>query len=197
MRVTQAGLLALAMAATAQGACNRHTEAVVQPPRTPAEALSRVRAAAGSAATLFDLLDQSSQWSVMSIRKDLAQICTLVRTRYPRRRRERELERCQMATEPGEVAQFFARLSAAHRLLQPLRDAKTPGPLQVSGDRAEAGKVVLCREERTEDVEGSKVKRKRWTYCGLAEQLEALKIKASRDLITTQENAEAYGGSGR
>ncbi len=156
-------------------------------PTSPEQALAELgRAVAGAdSGRVFELLDQDSRWSVMSIHRDQLKLCAEVRAHYPKERQPRELERCRAADAAREVKPFFAAFARAGRLLEPLSGLTGREPLQRSGEKAVvAGRaaVVLCREGAA------------WGYCSLREELERLKLKAARDLAIVQENAEAYKG---
>lgn len=155
-------------------------------PRTPEQALAALARAGDDGAALFDLLDQQSRWSVMSVHRDLRKVCELVRQSYPKDRQAREITRCRAAETADDARAFFAGQARGWGLLATLEGLSGTESLPGSGDRRTAqgkhGPVSLCQ-----DGEG-------WGYCGAREALEAMKVKTARDLATVQENAEAFRG---
>jgi hypothetical protein len=176
--------------------CRRPRPAEVPLPTTPEAALQALGRAAqeGDAARLWVLLDQTSRWSLMSVQRDLREICNLVRGSYPREQQARELQRCRQAAEAKTAEELFVAYAKAQRLLQPLARIGAPGPRRGAGDSLEiesgGTRVALCREQRREARE----ERAGWAYCGLRAHLDAMKLKAARDLVTVQENVESYKG---
>jgi hypothetical protein len=167
-------LLALSLCALV-GGCSSNKKQQVVLPKTPAQALSELRRAVGEDDTrrIYQLLDQTSRWSVMTIYRDLRSICHLVRQHYPRERQARELERCRDADQAPKPELYFGKLARTQRLLEPLRGA--------AGGQ-ERLRRALVREGGA------------WTYSGLKTRLEEIKLKVSRDLQTVRESAEALGG---
>ena len=137
--------------------------------RDQARALLRQAVQARDPGKVYDLLGQQSRWSVISIHKNLKQICLLVKAHYPQQRQARELERCAAAARARDARAYLAGLPWAGQLLRPL-SASNPDP-----DKG------LCQQDGA------------WCYCGLDPELGRLKVKSTRDLATTRENADAFG----
>ncbi|MBK8481190.1 MAG: hypothetical protein IPL40_08445 [Proteobacteria bacterium] len=140
----------------------------------------------GDAARLLSLLDQESQWSLMSALRAQRQQRDYVLAYYPLARRARELRRTQWMAEAKDVAGYFAAYSRRSGILARLaRLGAAPGRAP-QGDRVvwRSGEqeVVLCRAGA------------RWVFCGLRESLERLKLKATRDLETVRESVEGEKG---
>jgi len=140
-------------------------------PKSPEQAAAELQrlARAGDAGGVYELLDQDSRWSLMSIHKDQHAICALVRASYPKERQARELERCRLADRARDAKAMFAAYARQEALLAKLAGQAPP--------RAE-----LCQ-----DGAG-------WRYCGLRAELERLKVKTARDAASIRENAEAFKG---
>ena len=176
--------------------CRRSQPTEMPLPTTPEAALQALGRAAqgGDAARLWGLLDQTSRWSLMSVQRDLREICTLVRASYPREQQARELQRCRPAAEAKTAEELFVAYAKAQRLLRPLARVGPPGARRGTGDSLEiesgGTRVALCREHRRVGRE----EHAGWAYCGLREHLDAAKLKAARDLVTVRENAESYKG---
>jgi hypothetical protein len=171
----------------AGGSACRTREGYV-PPASPAEALSRIQAAirADNLGEVWKLLDKKTQWSLMSVHKDQRKTCELVRASYPKERQVRELRRCRAAEVAADTKAFFVALARAHRdeILGPVARFKAPGKtVEQEGEaRLSDGQrqLAFCKEDRG------------WTYCGLREHAEQLKLKAVRDRATVRENIEAF-----
>jgi hypothetical protein len=178
---TRAALLALVCAAA--GGCRRGASPPPLPP--PEAALEALAQVGGDGARLFDLLDQQSRWSVMTVHRDLRHLCELVRAHYPKDRQARELARCHAAEAAPEPRDFFGRQANAWGVLRGLQGLTGKEGLEGSGEqRTVKGlrpPVILCRGPD-------------WSYCGLREELERIKLRTTRDLATVQENVEAYRG---
>jgi hypothetical protein len=185
------GLLLMAVVS-----CRRSHPAEAPLPTTPEATLEALGRAAqgGDAARLWGLLDRTSRWSLMSVQRDLREVCALVRASYPSAQQARELQRCRQAAEAKTAEELFIAYAKGQGLLQPLARVGAPGPRRGTGDvlEIESGgtRVALCREQRRERRE----ERTGWAFCGLREHLEALKLKAARDLVMVRENAESYKG---
>jgi hypothetical protein len=154
---------------------------------TPELALADLARAGGDPKLLFDVMDQASRWSAITVHRDLRTICQLVRAHYPKDRQARELQRCQAADSVREPRDFFAGQAAGWGLLAGLSGLTGKEPLQGQGDRRTVARpgqpaLVFCRTDNA------------WSYCGPREELERLKVKTSRDLASVQENADAYKG---
>ena len=171
----------LALLCALVGGCRRGAP----PPLATAEAVLEGLARVGSdGGRLFDLLDQQSRWSVMTVHRDLRRLCELVRAHYPKDRQLRELARCQVAEAAPEARAFFSRQANEWAVLARLQGLTGKEGLEGSGElRTVKGHpaLVVCRGPD-------------WGYCGLREELERIKLKTTRDLATVQENAEAYRG---
>lgn len=163
--------LTLLIVAGLSQACSQKLEQRASGPRSREQAAALLHEAvtARDPGKIYDLLDQQSRWSVISIHKNLRQICSLVKAHYPKQRRARELERCAAAARVTEPRAYLASLPWTAELLRPL-----------SAGSAAAGEG-LCQKDGT------------WGYCGLAQGLRGLKIKSARDLATTRENADSFG----
>ena len=134
--------------------------------RARAETLLRQAVKARDPGLIYDLLDQQSRWSVISIHKDLGKICSLVKTHYPKQRQARELQRCAGAARSRDARAYLAALPWTAELLRPLQGDSIQG---------------LCQQGGA------------WSYCGLGDGLGRLKVKSARDLATTRENADTFG----
>jgi len=158
-----------------------------RPALTPQQALSRTMQAAGSVSLthLFELLDEKTRWSIMSVYKDQQKMCELIRTHYPKQVQARELRRCHLAASSRDVAAFFAANVKQDRgLIDPLLQFTAPGRQEGSGTKVElvsqGRRLAFCKEDGG------------WGYCGLRERVERLKVKSARDLTTVRENSESY-----
>ena len=159
------------------------------PPKSPGEALVRLQAAAKAdrPGAVWELLDKTTQWSLMSVHKDQRKTCELVRASYPKQRQVRELRRCHAAEVAPDTKAFFIALARRDRatFLEPLVRFKAPGKAESDGQREAllsdgANKLAFCKEEQG------------WGYCGLRDHVDQLKVKATRDLATVRENIEAF-----
>lgn len=157
-------------------------------PKSTAEALARLQAAVSSdkPGVVWELLDKNTQWSLMSVHKDQRKTCELVRASYPKQRQVRELRRCHVAEAAPDAKAFFIALARQDRasFLEAIARFRAPGKAQ-SGEREAllsdgARTLSFCMEEQA------------WTYCGLREHVDQLKVKAARDLATVRENIEAF-----
>lgn len=164
-------LLTLLLAVALCPACFRKQDQKPKEPRTRAQAQALLHQAvqARDPARVYDLLGQQSRWSVISIHKNLKQICSLVKAHYPKQRQARELERCSGAVGATDARAYLAGYPWTGQLLRPL-SALTP-----------ALDKGLCQEDGA------------WCYCGLDPELGRLKVKSARDLATTRENVDAFG----
>jgi hypothetical protein len=158
-------------------------------PSTPEQALEAVAAAMradGGARSIYDLLDEGTRFSIMSAHKDLQRICTLVRAHYPKHLQAREVRRCDLASRAQNAKVWFIAYARRNRLLDHLKRAEKTGKRRgpSRGDRVElesaGGSLAFCREEGV------------WTFCGLRQHFDKLKVKTARDLTTVGENVEAY-----
>ncbi len=164
---------------------------------TPESAVAALARAGGDAAQLYDLLDQDSRWSVISVHRDLRTICELVRAQYPKDRQAPELHRCRPAELARDPRAFFVSQAAGWGLLGGLSGLTGKETPQGSGEqrtvpRAGGPPLLLCQtpaEGKPSSAPGTS-----WAYCGAHEELERLKLKTARDLASVQENAEAYRG---
>ena len=171
----------------AAGGCSRRRPNDLPTAATPEQALRELARVGGDAARLFDLLDQDSRWSVMTVHRDLRALCQLVRTHYPKDRQIRELQRCSAAETAREPRDLFVGQARGWGMLEGIDGLSGKEPVQGSGEqrsvtRAGAPALLLCRGGAG------------WGYCGLREKLDGLKLKTARDLASVQENAEAYKG---
>ncbi|MBK6847567.1 MAG: hypothetical protein IPG96_08550 [Proteobacteria bacterium] len=177
----RAALWALALLSLALG-CRR-----AQPMRAEEVFVALGEAARrGDTKTVFDLLDQQSQWSLMSAFRAQQQQRDNVLAYYPPARQAGELQRTQLLVGVKDVAGYWAAYCRSSGTLGRLaRLGAAPGA-DPKGERVawrSGGEdVALCREGA------------RWTYCGLREALEQLKLKATRDLETVREGVESYKG---
>ena len=134
-----------------------------RPALTPQQALSRTMQAAGSVSLthLFELLDEKTRWSIMSVYKDQQKMCELIRTHYPKQVQARELRRCHLAASSRDVAAFFAAgwndralhdavavcalFNCMNRLVEGFGISASPEYYQVSSERlaSERGYAVL------------------------------------------------------
>jgi hypothetical protein len=157
-------------------------------PQTPEQAFAAVTAAAKEgdtgAAHVYTLLDEKSRWSAISAHKDRRAICALIKAHYPQQSRKREMRRCSLAARAKTTKAWFAAHARRERLLAPLAALTRVEGRSDKGDRVTLSsgghKLAFCKQEGA------------WTYCGLREHIEQLKLKSARDLTTVRENAEAY-----
>ncbi len=148
--------------------CSQRSGKPEDVPRSKDQATALLRAAvqARDPGKVYDVLDRQSRWSMITVHKNLRQICSLVKTHYPAARRARELERCSAAARHREPRAYMASLAWTAPLLAPL-----------SGDGARG----LCKRDG------------QWSYCALGPGMQKLKLKTARDLATTRENADTFG----
>jgi hypothetical protein len=143
----------------------------------------------------LNLLDTQTRWSIISILDDQKKICQLVREHYPKPRQGRELERCLLAASAKDEGEFFRPFAKKSQFWNELNvpagsyrvlPEKTPDEVQV-----QCGKKSMrfCKEAVTI---GRKSGISTWRFCGLRERLEQMKLKTSRDLLSTKENAEIF-----
>lgn len=157
-------------------------------PMRAAEVFSALGEAArrGDAATLFGLLDQQSQWSLMSAYRAQRQQRDAVLAYYPAERQARELQRTQLLAGVSDVAGFCAAYYRSSGTLAALARLGPAPAAEPQGERVvwRSGdvEVALCREGG------------RWTYCGQRAALEQLKLKSTRDLETVRESVEGFRG---
>lgn len=186
MRVVMTRMVLTVLIALVAAGCRTKKPEIV--PQSPEEAFTELKQAFQRTPLegdqVFMLLDRQSRWSLMSVFKDRKQICKLVRAHYPKARQARELQRCRMAASSDSATAFFAAYAQQHKLLEPLTRMGA-----LSGRRGSAQRVELQSQGTSfafcKEPDG-------WFYCGLAEQLDQLKVKAARDLTTVQENVDAY-----
>ena len=142
-------------------------------------------ARAGDAASLFEMVDRSTSWSVMSLLRAKQRIHALVDQHYPADRRARELRRTEAAARARNAKDYFVRLATEQRLLQEIVAA---GRIDaVEGDRQREA-TVRSADHRLTFCRGDDG----WRFCGWRERFERLKVRASRDLLTVRENAETF-----
>jgi len=173
----------LALALSAAGC-----RTAARPPSSPEQTVRELGEAARAQdpVRLFRLLDTESRWSLMSVHKDLLKLCGLVRAHYPKQRQAHELQRCRLADSARDPQAMFALWAKERGLATSLAKLPADAKPTVAGERATLESAGL-RAELCRATEG-------WTYCGLREELERLKLKAARDVATIQENVEAYRG---
>lgn len=156
--------------------------------QTPEEAFAALTEAAGDGAAgagrIYTLLSERTRWSAISVHQNRRKICALIESHYPQANRRREQRRCALAARTRTTKAWFAAHVRRHRLIAPLAGLSKIERRSGSGARImlESGgqKLAFCQEEGA------------WTYCGLEDHFEQLKLKAARDLTTFRENAEAY-----
>lgn len=156
--------------------------------QTPEQAFAALTAAAKEgdvgAAHIYTLLDERSRWGAISAHKDLRAICALIAAHYPPQGRKREMRRCNLAARAKTTKAWFAAHARRERLFAPLAALTRVEGRSEEGDRATLSsggrELAFCKQEGA------------WTYCGLREHFEQLKLKAARDLTTVRENTEAY-----
>jgi hypothetical protein len=156
-------------------------------PQSAAEAHRALhRAASGNdAVAVYHLLDRKTQWSIISAYKSKREIRQLVLKHYPAQRRDRELQRTQLVQRAGNAVAYFLALAERDKLLAPLAAAGTIDAEEKRADEAtlQSGgtKLRFCKGDAG------------WSYCGLREYAEGLKVRASRDLALVKENVETFG----
>lgn len=180
-------LLALVIISIISGnGCRRNS--TVRGARSPEQAFTDLAQLVREHKTsrIYDLLDNESRWSLMTILRDQRAICDLVRTQYPQNRQARELLRCQLSARAKDARDLFEAYARAYQVLTPLEHLSSISKKQGTFDRVEIEsqgvKLMFCREGAG------------WFFCGLRSQLEALKVKSARDLISIKENADSFKG---
>ena len=156
--------------------CSQKSTTQRQTPRTAEQTLAALTGAVQQKkmGSVFVLLDQQSRWSVMTIHKNLKQVCSLVRSRYPKQRQARAMERCAAAAGATDARAYFVSLTAVGPVQAALASLASGGP--------QTARKVLCQQ-----------KQGRWSYCGLRKPLQQLELKSARDLQSTRENADTFG----
>jgi hypothetical protein len=163
-------------------------------PKTPEEAFARLRAAAAPGAdrsALFDLVDESTRASLISVYRYEREMVELIEQSYPPALRQRELARLAAAAHASDQRDYFARFVDEGDKLATARQAPPTSPVsRLTEDTAQVevpGGGVLPFQR---DPHG------RWGYSGLARLLEDAKQRDSQAVRTTRENARLYGDPG-
>jgi hypothetical protein len=181
-------VLVVALLIAFAGACRKKKKPVV--PQTPAQLAQELNRAAVNDRNgrLFDLLDEASRWSIMSIYRARREACELIRADYPEEQQARELSRCKLALLHPDPESYFGAYAKQHhgRVIRPLKQLGGGG-LEI--EEKGTGRATLIVGDtklsacKSEDV---------WTYCELRDTLEQTKIKAARDLKMVRDNVETY-----
>jgi hypothetical protein len=161
--------------------------------KTPEEAYRRFSRAIvqRDGAALFDALDQSSRWALMTVQKWHREAYDIVISNYPQGpERERELRRFEKGATASSARELFKTDVAPPLLpmLAPLVVAPQETKIEIEppGDVAE---VVLPSGGRVRFARGQNGG---WGFAGLAPDAEARKTRAYHDLEQVRANAADY-----
>jgi hypothetical protein len=180
------GLIVLLTAAMAALPGCRHKS------KTPEDAYQRFAAAVkkGDGAALFDALDQTSRWDLMTIQKWHREAYDIVLSNYPEGpEREREKNRFEEAATASSARELFRSKAAPHLMSQlgalvldaPSSFDRGPGDEQASAVLANGTRIPFAHT-----ANGG------WGFAGLAERTEADKNRAYHDLEVVRASAADY-----
>lgn len=160
--------------------------------KTPAEAYKRFAEAvtAGDGGALFDALDQTSRWSLMTTQKWHREAYDIVLSSYPEGpEREREKRRFEEAATAPSARELF-KSTIAPRLIPLLHPLALAGdvPIQMGPGEDQAA-AVLASGGRVELARG---KDGGWGFSGYAKRAEEDKNRAYNDLEVVRASAADF-----
>ncbi len=159
--------------------------------KTPEEAYQRfadaVRKQDGAA--LFDALDQSTRWDLMTIQKAHREAYDIVLSNYPEGpEREREKRRYEPEATAPSAREFFKN-ETAPRVMSTLKDVVAgPAKIERGADDGQAEAVV----EGGQRLPFARGQDGGWGYAGLAKQTAEDKNRAYHDLDVVRASAADY-----
>jgi hypothetical protein len=179
------GLVVLLAAMAATPGC-RHKS------KTPEDAYQRFAAAVkgNDGVALFDALDQTTRWDLMTIQKWHREAYDIVLSNYPDGpEREREKNRFEEAATAPSARELFRSTAAPHLMSQLgalVLDAPSSFDRSLGDDQAAA---VLANGTR---IPFAHTDKGGWGFAGLAQRTEADKNRAYHDLEVVRASAADY-----
>ncbi len=182
MRETLLATVLLASAVTVAGC--RHKS------KTPEEAYQRFAGAvrAQDGAALFDALDQSTRWDLMTIQKAHREAYDIVLSNYPEGpERQREKRRYEPEATAPSAREFFKNQTAPG-LISTLK-AVVAGPAKIERKDDNEVEAVVASGDRLPFARGQDGS---WGYAGLQKQTTEDKNRAYHDLDVVRASAADY-----
>jgi hypothetical protein len=161
-------------------------------PKTPEQAFRQLERAiaAGDAAAVYGLVDQSTRWSIQSALKDQRLQRTIITAKYPEAEAQKALATLR-AAEETDPAQYFKRINDERHVVEAYRKrlGSVSGPIMNKIDGPDA--MWVARQDGM-PFHFSKNRDGSWGWSELRGDWELEKDRAQHAVQTVQENAKLY-----